>query len=123
LPSRRGRLDRHRHTLGASEASDPWSGPRRRAGPRAGHGDGDEASLACHLMRMPARPDRARARPLGTCVAVLAVIGACTIVVSPGAPAVAATTPATDVATLRAQADAIADEYFKAMTRSHELDD
>lgn len=74
-------------------------------------------------MRTPVRPDRARPL-LGRRLAVLAV-AALAIPLAQSAH-VAAQTSAnapSDVATLRSQADEIANQYFHALTRSHELDD
>jgi hypothetical protein len=56
---------------------------------------------------------------------VLALLGACVVVTACAGRLAAAPTPAggSDVATLRAQADEIADQYFRALARSRELDD
>jgi hypothetical protein len=74
-------------------------------------------------MRSPVRP--VRARPIsGKRLTVVVVASlALPMLVSAGARAQSAAGSANDAASLRAQADAIANTYFHALARSHELDD
>jgi peptidoglycan hydrolase CwlO-like protein len=74
-------------------------------------------------MRTTARPDRARPFS-GRRLAILAVASvALGLLPTASLGAQTSTNAASDVATLRAQADGIANQYFHALTRSHELDD
>jgi peptidoglycan hydrolase CwlO-like protein len=73
-------------------------------------------------MRTPVRTVRAR-RSVGATLTVM-LLAAVALPAMVAAPAAAQSTSnaSTDVATLRAQADDIANQYFRALTRSHDLE-
>jgi peptidoglycan hydrolase CwlO-like protein len=73
-------------------------------------------------MRTPVRQDRAR--PIsGRRFAVLALAALALPILHTAAAGAQTSNATSDAATLRAQADDIANQYFHALTRSHELDD
>src|SRR4051812_3103124 len=77
-------------------------------------------------MRMPASTDRARRRrwriPRGGGITLLAAAGLPTPL-APSAKGQTSNRASGDVATLRAQADEAAGQYFQALTRSRDLED